>query len=89
MNNVIYEKKGYIIVQNSSRGRNYYTVVNTNLISKPHSHLREFGQAKLVIHWCIKGTVPNKYSYHMRQSIVRLRPDIDLQLGNNRKNSDS
>ena len=42
-------------------------------------------EAKLVIHWAIKGIVPNKYSNHMKQSIIRLRPDIELKFGNNIK----
>ena len=78
MNNAIYHKDGYIIVQNSSRGNRYYTVVNTNLYYKPHSHLKTFKQAKLVIHWCIKERIPNRYTNHMKGSIRRLRPDIDF-----------
>lgn len=88
MSRPCYIKQGYIIVENKNKKKDYYTVINTNLKEKPHSHFYKFEQAKLVIHWCIKGVVPNKYSYHMRQSIIRLRPDIDLQFGNTRKEED-
>lgn len=74
-----YMKKGFIIVENKHVKKTYYTVVNTNLKEKPHSHLYTFKQAKLVIHWSIKGQIPkNRYTYHMKNSIKRLRPDIDF-----------
>lgn len=73
-----YQKDGYIIVENKHKKGNYYTVVNTNLYYKPHSHLKTFKQAKLVIHWCIKERIPNRYTHHMKGSIRRLRPDIDF-----------
>ena len=73
-----YMKKGFIIVENKHAKQTYYTVVNTNLREKPHSHLYTFQQAKLVIHWCIKERIPNRYTYHMKGSIKRLRPDINF-----------
>lgn len=85
MSRPCYMKQGFIIVENRNKKKNYYTVINTNLIEKPHSHFYKFQQAKLVVHWAIKGIVPNKYSNHMKQSIIRLRPDIELKFGNNIK----
>lgn len=76
MSRPCYQKNGFIIVQNENKKKIYYTVVNINLPEKPHTHLNTFKQAKLVIHWSIKGKIPDRYSNHMKQSIRRLRPDI-------------
>ena len=78
MSRPCYQKNGYIIVENRNKKKTYYTAINTNLKEKPHSHLYTFKQAKLVIHWCNKKRIPNRYSYHMKESIRRLRPDLDF-----------
>lgn len=72
MSRPCYMKKGFIIVENRNKKKNYYTVVNTNLKNKPHTHLYTFKQAKLVIHWAIKKRVPNRYPNHMKSSIIRI-----------------
>ena len=79
MSRPCYQKDNFIIVQNENKKKTYYTAINTNLINKPHTHLYTFKQAKLVIHWAIKGRVPNRYSYHMKNSIKRLRPDLTFE----------
>lgn len=76
MSRPCYQKDNYIIVENANKKKNYFTVIN--LDNNCHSHLYTYQQAKLVIHWCIKGRIPNRYSYHMKESIKRLRPDLDF-----------
>lgn len=75
MGRPLYKKDKYIITEAGGR-HPYYTVIDISTKGKLHTHLKTFKQAKLVIHWCIKGRVPNRYSYYMQSSILRLRPDL-------------
>lgn len=75
MGRPLYKKDKYIITEAGGRNK-YYTVVDISTKGKIHTHLNTFKQAKLVIHWAIKGRVPNKYNNYMKNSIRRLRPDL-------------
>ena len=76
MNNVIYKKKNFVIIQ----VRNGFIVYNLDKdFPDGHTHLTSFGSAKYLINLALAHSIPNHLDKYRLTSLIRISDDAIYQ----------
>lgn len=80
MEDLVFKKAEFIVIEKHREGRKNYIVVNTKKkFEEGHTHLRTYKSAKCAVEYAIKKKIPRSTDLYFLQSLIRITRDEEYR----------